>query len=228
MVVVNEYLHEALDVEAQDIDIAALMAEMMDSVNQEKGYEPSVVDEIRIRKMMLASRYLNQEADHLKKLKAAVVQDWDARIKKKTDDIQSIKDFIESYLKNHNGGKKLALDVGTATLRRTPNKVKLDDSRKMEAIDFLKKHNVFENFQKPGELDSTLLQNSYIKEFEGLVEAEAEQRIAAEKVNGKVTKKREGEIKLEAERALAPDYFNKLPDFIKYIPEGQSVSITLK
>lgn len=231
MVAVNEYIDQAFEEEGKGIDIQELMAQMMASVNEEKGYTPSVADELRIRKMMLARRYIEAEMNRLVLLKAAIMQDWDLKIKAKADDIQSINDFIESYLKNQNQGKKLALDVGTASLARSAPKTKLDPEKKEDAINFLKQHNILESFQKPAELDATLLQNSYITQFKQLVEVEVERRIAQEveaSEKGKITKKREGEIALEVERDMAPDYYAKLPDFMKYIPETQKLSIRMK
>jgi hypothetical protein len=225
----NPKIYEAFEEEAKGIDVQDLMSQMMEQFNADKGYTPTVTDEIKIRKMLLAKKYIEREQGRLAHLKAAIVADWDEKIMNKGKEIEGINDFIESYLKHHNNGKKISLDVGTATLRRSAPKVKLDIEKKEEAVAFLKQHNVLESFQKPAELDSTLLQNSYVTQFNGLVIEETEKRIAEEKeLAGKITKKREGELKLIVERELAPDYYSKLPDFMQYIPEEQKLSITMK
>jgi hypothetical protein len=231
VVIDNSRIHEAFEEEAKGIDVQDLMAQMMESFNQEKGYTPTVVDEVRIRKMMLARNYLTKEKERLVILKQAIMNDWDERIAAKSGEIQSINDFIESYLKNYNQGKKLALDVGTATLSRTAPKAVLDAEKKEEAVNFLKQHGVLSSFQKPAELDVTLLQNSYTNQFKELVEKEAKERIQKEvdaSDKGKITKKRENEITLEVEAELAADYYAKLPDFMKYVPEQQKLSIRMK
>ncbi|MEB2276983.1 hypothetical protein LAV82_23475 [Bacillus sp. ILBB4] len=223
----NPKLYEAFAEEAQDINVQDLMAQMLENYNQEKGYVPTPADEIRIRKMMIAMKFLEEERNHLAMLKQAIMDEWDTRIKAKSKDIDGIKEFIEKYIKDANQGKKLSLDVGTATLRRNPPKVKVTDTEK--AVEFLKQHNMFEQFAKAPVLDTTLLQNSYINDFNKQVATETERRVAVEKEEkGKITKKREGEIKLEVEREWADQYYGQLPEFMKYEPENQKVSITMK
>lgn len=229
MTATNPKIYEAFEEEAKGIDVEGLMAQMMESFQADKGYKPTVTDEVKIRKMLLARKYIEREQDRLTHLKAAIMADWDEKIQAKQKEIQSINEFIEGYIKNQNGGKKLSLDVGTATLRRSAPKVKLNPEKKDDAIAFLKHHGVLESFQKPADLDVSLLQNSYVKQFNDMVEEKAEARIAAEKEEkGKITKKREGEIKLEVERELAEGYFGKLPEFMQYVPEEQKLAITMK
>ncbi|MNH31690.1 hypothetical protein D3C79_920780 [compost metagenome] len=99
------------------------------------------------------------------------------------------------------------------------------------AIEFLKEHGQLASFQKAPELDTTLLQNAYINQFNELVDKEAKERIKKEieeSPKGKITKKRESEIKLAVEKELADSYFGNLPKFLKYEPEKQSLSIKMK
>ena len=212
MTVDKTTLMNAYDEESKDIDVQDLMSQMLESFNQEKGYTPSVTDEVKIRKMLLARNYILKEKERMKDLKAAINLDWDERIGAKDKELESIDEFIESYLKNQNKGKKLA-------------KFKAD--MKEQAIEFLKAHKLFDDYKKPAELDSTLLQNSYVTQFNAQVKAETDLRIEKELAQGKVTKKREGEIKLEVERDLAPAYYSKLPDFMEYVPERKSLSIRM-
>jgi hypothetical protein len=229
MTAANPRLYEAFEEEAKDIDVQDLMEQMLASFNEKKGYTPTPADEIRIRKMMLARKYIEKEASHLTLLRDAISEDWNTKINRKAQEVQGINDFIEKYLKEANGGQKLSLDVGTATLRRSAPKAKVVDVDK--ATEFLKEHGQLSAYLKAPLLDSTLLQNAYINQFGTLVEAETEIRILLEsKANakGKITKKREGEIKLEVEKALADDYYTQLPDFLEYVPESQKLSITMK
>ncbi len=225
----NPKLYEAFEEEAKSIDIEELMQEMLDSFNQEKGHVPTPADEIRIRRMMLARKYIEKEADRLTMLRDAIIEEWNGRINKKLEEVNSINDFIERFLKDANGGKKLSLDVGTATLRRTAPKTKVIDADKAKV--FLEECGRLQEFQKAPVLDEVLLQKSYINQFNKLVEIEAEKRIKEEveaSKNGKITMKREGEIKLQVENELADDYYTSLPDFMEYIPETKKLSITMK
>lgn len=224
-------LIEAYEEEAKDINIEELMAEMLGNFNETKGYTPTPADEIRIRKMMLAKRYLEKEAERLTFLRDAIVEDWNAKIKRKLQEVTSIEEFIEKWIKEVNGGNKLSLDVGTATLRRSAPKVKLKADQIEQAKAFLEKHGQLESYLKPAPLDATLLQNAYINQFNKLVEEETNKRIAKEveaSAKGKITKKREGEIKLQVEQELADNYYQSLPEFFEYIPESKSLSITMK
>lgn len=226
---VNPRLYEAFEEEAKEINVEELMQQMLTSFNEQKGYVPTPADEIRIRKMMLARKYIEKEAERLTFLRNAITEDWDAKISRKLQEAVSINDFIEKYLKEINGGKKLSLDVGTATLRRSAPKTKVIDVDK--AIDFLKEHGQLSSYLKAPVLDTTLLQNAYLNQFAKLVEAETEKRIKEEtnaSVKKSITKKREGEIKLEAENDLADTYFTQLPEFLEYIPESKKLSITMK
>lgn len=224
-------LYEAFEEEAKDINVEDLMAEMLNNFNQEKGYTPTPADEIRIRKMMLAKRYIEKEAERLTMLRDAIVADWNGKIQKKLQESASIAEFIEKWIKDVNKGEKLSLDVGTATLRRSAPKVKVKVDQIEEAKAFLQEHNQLHAYLKPAPLDTTLLQNAYINQFNKMVEEEAKIRIEkeiAESPKGKITKKREGEIKLEVEQQLADDYYKSLPDFFEYIPENKKLSITMK
>lgn len=224
-------LHEAFEEEAKDINIEDLMAEMLGNFNQEKGYTPTPADEIRIRKMMLAKRYIEKEAERLTMLRDAIMDDWNAKIKKKYQEAESIVEFIEKWIKEVNKGEKLSLDVGTATLRRSAPKVKVKADQIDAAKAFLQEHGQLQAYLKPAPLDTTLLQNAYIKQFESIVEKEAKARIEEEvkaSAKGKITKKREGEIKLQVEQELADQYYKGLPEFFEYIPENKKLSITMK
>lgn len=225
----QEKLYAAFDEEAKTIDVQDLMAQMMESVNAEKGYEPNPIDELKIRKMMLARKFIEKEANRLAMLRDAIKAEWDEKVKRKLDEVNGINEFIEMWIKKYNKGQKLSLDVGTATLRRSAPKVKVNDVVKAKA--FLEQHKQLASYQKAPELDTTLLQNAYINQFNKLVEEEAKKVIEEEiksSKNGKITQKREKEIKLAKEQELADSYYQKLPDFFDYIPEAQNLSITMK
>lgn len=225
----NPKLYEAFEEEAKEINVEDLMQEMLNSFNQESGYNPSATDEIRVRKMMLARKYIEKDVEHLTLLKKAVMEEWDARINKKREEINGLNGLIEKYIKDANKGKKLSLDVGTATLRRSAPKTKIVNIEKAKA--HLQEKGELQKFLKAPELDTTLLQKTYINKFNEKVEKETEiqiqQEVEASEI-GKITKKREKEIKLEVEQRLSDSYFNDLPEFVEYVPESESLSITMK
>lgn len=229
MATANPKLYEAFEEEAKDINLEELMAQMLGAFNDEKGYEPTPADEIRIRKMILARKYIEKDIDRLAMLRDAVKDDWNAKINRKKDEIKGIDEFVEKYLKDINKGKKLSLDVGTATLRRNPPKTVVVDEEK--ARSFLQDHNQLHLYLKPAPLDVSLLQKAYVNQFNDMVEKQTKERIKEEVAasdKGKITKKREGEIKLEVEAQLADQYFTSLPDFLQYVPENKKISITMK
>lgn len=221
-------LQEAFEVEAKDIDVKSLMQEMLNAFQEEKDYQPTPMDELKVRKLMLARKYLMKDIEHLTILRDAVVQEWNDRIKRKQEEIDDINGLIAHYLKEVNKGKKLSLDVGTATLRRVPPKAKVVD--KERAKQYLQEIGELEKFLKAPELDTTLLQKTLVNQFKEYVENKAQEIIEKEKAvnDGKITKKREKEILLEVERELADEYFKNLPDFVEYVPEKETLSITMK
>lgn len=225
-------IYEAFEEEAKGLDISELMGDMstmLDAYNQDKGYTPNVHDELRVRNLMLALKYTEKEMDRLTLLKSAVMADWDKRIAAKKKDIEGIKGLVDNYIRNVNQGKKLSLDVGTATMKKQAHKIKLKGDAEQQAREFLNHHQMLEAYLKPAPLDATLLQNAYMNQFNQQVEQEAANRIEKEKEEkGKITKKREKEIHLEVEEEMKPRFAQTLPDFFEYIPEERKLSITMK
>lgn len=224
----NTMLEEAYSTEAKDIDIQELMQDMLNNFQQETNYEPNPFDEVKIRKLMLARKYILKDIQHIKQLRDAIIQEWNDRIERKEKEINDINNIIEYYIKHVNNGQKLSFDIGTATLRRNAPKAKVVD--KIKAREYLQQIGELDKYLKAPELDTTLLQKTYINEFKSLVEQKASEKIEFEKEanGGKITKKREKEILLETEQQLADHYFKQLPDFVEYIPESQTLSITIK
>lgn len=223
----NQAFYEALEEEAKDINIEDLMNEMLNSFNQEKGQAPTPTDELKVRKMVLARKYIEKEINRLTMLRDAVKADWDQKIAKKKEEIEGLNGLIEHFIKVTNKGKKLSLDVATISLKRTGPRTVVQDEEK--ARDFLKEHNQLEKYLKKPELNTTLLQNAYRNDFKELVSKEAERRIIIEeKSKGSLSQKRKKEIELEVESEWADNFFSKLPDFMKYMPEKKTLSITMK
>lgn len=221
-------LYEAFAEEAKEIDLQSLMAEMMESYNQEKGVQPNPLDELKVRKLMLARKYVEREVERLVLLKNSIMQEWDERIAKKAKEIEGIAGLIEHYIKNVNNGQKLSLDIGTATLRTSAHKVKVEDEE--AAREFLQEHGVLQNYLKSPQLDIPLVQASYMNQFNAHVEQVSNQRIEAEKEanGGKITKKREKEIAKQVEEEALPSFQASLPTFLRYVPEEKKLSITMK
>lgn len=225
----NPKVYEAFEEEAKDIDVASLMQEMLNQFQEEKGYQAQPLDELRVRNLLLARKYKEKEVDRLTMLKQAIMEDWDKKIKKQQEEIKDINGLIEHWLVNANQGKKLSLDVGTVTLRRTAPKAKVASEE--EARAYLAESGQLESFLKPAPLDQTLLSQHFTNQFKGYVEDHYNQRLQEELANNsgkKITKKREAELKQEAEKFVEEQYFQTLPSFMEYVPEKQSLSVTMK
>lgn len=223
-------LYEAFEEEGKDVDVDLLMQEMLNSFTEETGKgDNSLINEYRIRKMLLARKFIEKDVDRLTLLKKAIVADWDARIKKEKEKVASINEFVDNWLRKENKGKKLSLDIATVNLKRNAPKTVV--SNVQEAKDFLAQHNELDKYLKPAELDVTLLQNAYINDFKAQVKALADAQIAEEikaSEKGKITKSREKQILLEVEQKHAEEYFTKLPEFMEFVPESESLVITMK
>lgn len=159
----NPDLKEAFEYEKAEIEanLEDLMAQFLDASS--KNGE-STLDEMKIRRLAFAVKYLEEEVEKLKRLKAAVVAEWDHRISEKNKNIAEIKDIIRGYLKEHNNGKSLKLDIGTLSLRSKKPNITNVDAKKLRA--YLAERGDLANFLKPGELNVTLAKNELLRKLD--------------------------------------------------------------
>ena len=159
----NPDLKEALEFEKQEVgeNLEDLMAQFLQESEKEHTLE---LDEMQIRKMMFAIKYIEEEAERLKRLKTAVVAEWDRRIAEKTQNVDEIKAKIKEYVTVQNKGKALKLDIGTASLRKVKHNLEIKDKAALRI--WLSNNDKLENFLKPAELDTTLAKNHLLAKVE--------------------------------------------------------------
>jgi exonuclease VII large subunit len=161
----NPDLAEALDYEQKEVgmNLESMMSELLDSHEIESGHKTEI-DEMSVRRMTLALRYLAEEEETLKRLKEAVMTEWDRRIKEKQDNAAQIKRVIEQYIKEENKGKALKLDVGTVSLRKVKANFTAVDKNRLRA--WLNEKGLLDRFIKPAEIDATLAKNYILSQIE--------------------------------------------------------------
>lgn len=214
-------LEEALEFEAKEsVDSIKDMMDMMLQNVQEAGEHVRDIDEITVRRMLLARHYILKDIDKMKDMKKAIVNDWDRRIKSKEEEVQKIESIVDYFIREKNGGKTLSLDIATSSLRRVNHKIKVTDEEKVEA--YLKEKDILDHFLKK-QIDKTKVQTYMLNQFSTSIQPIIDQRIEEEKEmnNGKITKKRMGEIELEVIE-------EQLPKFNETLPEGFELEMPKK
>ncbi|CDQ41907.1 hypothetical protein [Virgibacillus salexigens] len=220
-------LQEALNYEAKEAvhSIQDMMEGMLQNVKDNDGYVREELDEMTIRKMMLAKHYLKQDIEKMKEMKKAIVKEWDQRINKKNDDIAAIDSIIDNFVKHQNNGKKLSFDIGTASLRRNNHKVTMEDENKAKA--YFQNNGVLQEVLKEPSIDVTRAQNYFMIQFEQHVKSLAEATINQEiqmSEKKKITKKREKEILQETIDRELPNLQQNLPEGFKLIMPEEKVT----
>lgn len=218
-------LNQAYALEAREAaqSIEELMAEMLGNVEEATGYAPRKMDEMTIRRMLFARKYLGEEKEKLATMKQAVALEWDLRISKKQAQIDQIDGLVDKFIREENKGKALTLDVATPTLRKVPHKVDIKDKTKV--IEHLKNTGEYKKFTKET-LDETAAKKHYIEQLNTLVDSTAKKMIDLEiEDKGKVTKKREKEIKEQVLTELMGTFKQNLPEGFEFTEPSKTLSI---
>lgn len=219
----NAYKHEAAE-----IDIEQMMLQMMNGYTESIGAKPTAVDKTSIRRMILARKFVEQEKLELLEMKKVIVAEWDARIAKKTAAITDLNDYMKHWLETSNNEEKLVLDVGTLALRENASSLSLKKDKTNDARIQLANEGRINFFLKPAELDEKLLIADYQKRFDAIVEEKYKFELLALQEQGKVSKKKEGELRKKLEKQLLPAYVATLPEFIEFTPSSKSLALTSK
>lgn len=107
---------EAIQLEQDQLDIEALMATILESEEGDVVAEHRM-DDMQLRRYMLAMQKIKQDALKLKEMKAAVVAQWDDMIGKKNVEVEKlealIKHELEKRKEENNSFKNVQLDIGT-------------------------------------------------------------------------------------------------------------------
>jgi hypothetical protein len=221
-------LQEALELEAKEVvmNLEEMMQEMLGNVEANGGYVRPELDDFTIRRMILARNYLLKDVDKMEEMKKAIVADWDRRINKKMEQVKTIENIVNHYIKEQRHGHPLQLDVATVSLRKVPQKIEIKDELKVRQ--YLKEKGKLESFLKPAELDKKLLKDYMMKQLMEKVEEEAQKRIQQEieaSEKKKITKKREKEIREEVLAEMTEQLKEMLPDGFEYVAPSETLSI---
>lgn len=107
---------EAIQLEQDQLDIEALMATILESEEGDVVVEHRM-DDMQLRRYMLAMQKIKEDALKLKEMKAAVVSQWDDMIGKKNVEVEKlealIKHELEKRKEENNSFKNVQLDIGT-------------------------------------------------------------------------------------------------------------------
>lgn len=107
---------EAIQLEQDQLDIEALMATILESEEGDIVAEHRM-DDMQLRRYMLAMQKIKQDALKLKEMKAAVVAQWDDMIGKKNVEVEKlealIKHELEKRKEENKSFKNVQLDIGT-------------------------------------------------------------------------------------------------------------------
>ncbi|QHW35759.1 hypothetical protein GZH47_33235 (plasmid) [Paenibacillus rhizovicinus] len=223
----SDLLQEALL--SEDVSMLDEMMEMLANVKAAGGHVPQEVDEMTIRRMMIRMKINEREISKDKKMKSAIVETWDGRIKKKEEEVKTLRAFIERWIIETNKGKPLQLDVGTASTRKVPHAFEIKDPILFR--EWLKSIGKEATFLKPQELDVTAAKADIIeyvdKNADEMAEAELK-KLQEENPDKKFTK---AELKRRKDELIAgyiPALVAKvgLPENVgEYKAEGQSVNL---
>lgn len=137
---------------------------LVEGVKEAGGYVPRQVDEITIRKMIIAKKFKNQEIDRLKRLRDAVKAEWDKKIKAAEKEIEGMDSVIHNFIEKDNKGNKLILDVATVSLREVKHGIDVMDPEALKL--YLSQRGVLHQFMMEPQLDTTAAKNYVIEEME--------------------------------------------------------------
>ena len=159
----NPDLEQAMNFEAQlaAMGLDDLMTEIMENAGVDK--DPTL-DEMKVRRMIFALRYLDDEIETQKRMKKAIAAEWDSRIKKKEQQQEQIKEQIAKFVNEHNNGKALALDVATVSMKKKAAAIVIKDKAALR--NYLVENDELHKFLKPGDLDETLAKKALLARLE--------------------------------------------------------------
>lgn len=131
---------EAIRMEQEQLDIEALMHSIMVDEDDRKVMDIRL-DDIQLRRYMLAANKIEGEAAKLKEAKKAVVAQWDDMIKKTTTEADKVKAIVKHELSKRkeesNSFKNVKLDIGTISYIEGGKKLELTSRQNLEVDAFM-------------------------------------------------------------------------------------------
>lgn len=223
----NEF-YEGLDIEDM---MSSMLSEYQNETNEKTDKMDYFEEKEYIRKLMIVTKFLTKERDELKEMKSRVVESWDDRINSKEKQINSIREYIKYFIENENEGKALEFEVGKASSRVTAPSIrmkKLTKDQESALIKQLKEQDILDHFSKIS-IDNKTLVDSFKAQIKREAEVSTAKEVSEMKAKGeKVTKTKENEILKKNTAQAFLDNKTKLPDYIEFVEESSSVTLTFK
>lgn len=126
---------EAIKVEADALDLEALMQSILESEEGEK--QPDYrLDDLTLRRYLIAAHKIKQEEAQLKEYKKAVVAQWDDMISKKKAESDKIDAVIKAELEKRKretpSFKNVKFDIGTISYIEGSKDLKMTSAEDLE------------------------------------------------------------------------------------------------
>ena len=109
---------------------------MIDALYDEEYHDPDDIDQPAetfdlpvIRRFLIRLAQIDRERDEMSSTKAAIVARYDERDRELRAQAEKIRDTVRDWIERFHDGQKVSFpDVGTAFLRKTPEKIRVDDA----------------------------------------------------------------------------------------------------
>lgn len=213
---------------------------------KENGGVVREFNDLDIRRMVIRRKYLTQDRDNLKEMKAAVVNQWDQRIKSKENQIDQINEIIYNYALQRGGS--VVLDVGTVSMRTNKHKVEITDLDALTAL--IETRDDKDKFLKKPEYDETAIKAYFTglldTSIEGIeLKRKAELDALDAKYNEevkeikkpadkKIIQAKYAELKKQVHKEMdalsdktIEEFKQWIPDCVSYVPSSKSLSIRM-
>lgn len=222
-------LQEALRYEMELLDIENDVNNILESYSQDAGVVTEI-SEYKIRNMILAIKYHQEEQDKLDEMKKVVMAQWTNKIDAKKKQIKQLRDIVLTWLEQSNT-KKLSLDVATLSEKNTKYALNLkntDESKEAVAA-FLQQTNSLNQYLKEPEIDYDAFLGDLKKAVEEQSKLQIQQMIEHEtaqlEAGKKLTAKRVAEIEKECTETKMKEFSEIYSQFTELKQPTKSLSI---
>lgn len=222
-------LQEALRYEMELLDIENDVNNILESYSQDAGVVTEI-SEYKIRNMILAIKYHQEEQDKLDEMKKVVMAQWTNKIDAKKKQIKQLRDIVLTWLEQSNT-KKLSLDVATLSEKNTKYALGLkntDESKEAVAA-FLQQTNSLNQYLKEPEIDYDAFLGDLKKAVEEQSKLQIQQMIEHEtaqlEAGKKLTAKRVAEIEKECSETKMKEFSDIYSKFTELKEPTKSLSI---
>lgn len=222
-------LQEALRYEMELLDIENDVNNILESYSQDAGVVTEI-SEYKIRNMILAIKYHQEEQDKLDEMKKVVMAQWTNKIDAKKKQIKQLRDIVLTWLEQSNT-KKLSLDVATLSEKNTKYALGLKntDESKEAVTAFLQQTNSLNQYLKEPEIDYDAFLGDLKKAVEEQSKLQIQQMIEDEtaqlEAGKKLTAKRVAEIEKECTETKMKEFSDIYSQFTELKEPTKSLSI---